>query len=385
MLPFKTTSRVLDVRLQTITPVHIGTGNTLMKDYDFIDEAGQTRRINVDQLLTDVWDESLSRRANVPKPAELLKGASPEELVRYTAYVAQGVVRASASGSQLQEQLKNTEFEPYIPGSSLKGALRTALGWAGWPEVMTKPLDPERHFGRTPKFAGQFIEDVLFRPNKDRSDGPNKDVMRALQVGDMHVTRFNKGYLICNVQVASSGKYDSPIEVEALSDEARFRGQWTLHEDLFEASVLGLAERKIWLDDIAARVNQHSIAQLNWLRTHFADSRLDGSREQVAFCEQLIGTINSLQPNQCVLRLGWGGGWDNKTFSSRLSEAPASDLTIFERDVIRKYNVYRGKRQRTPGDPFPTTRRVIVRDIRGQMKIQSMFGWVLLQLKPVDR
>jgi len=387
MLTLKPITRVLNVQLRTLTPLHIGTGNILMKDIDFVAEGKQTRRLDVDRILTELWDESLSRRAAPPRPAELLENVPRAEWDQFTAYLAQGIVRASTSGSQLQEQIKTADFKPYIPGSSVKGALRTALGWSGWPDAIQQQLNPQSDFKPRDKFAGQTLEDRLFRPAARGGDAPNKDLLRALQIGDLRVSKFENGYLICNVQVASRAKYDSPIEIEAVSQETVFRGQWTLHESLFseDAASLGLGTRKAWLDDLVARINQHSSAQLEWLKRDFAVKELRGSKEQVAFCDNLLGQINKLSSNACVLRVGWGAGWDNKTFSSRLNTPPASDPDIFERDVIQRYKLYRGKGTRTPGDPFPSTRRVIVQARGNDLQITGMFGWVLVKLTPVER
>ncbi len=387
MLTLKPITRVLDVRLQTITPLHIGTGNILMKDIDFLAEGKQTRRLDVDRILTELWDESLSRRATPPRPAELLQTVPRAEWDHFTAYIAQGTIDASASGSQLQEQIKTADFEPYIPGSSIKGALRTALGWSGWPDVIQRRLDPQRDFNSASKFAGQPIEDKLFRPAKRDNDAPNKDLLRVLQIGDLKVTEFGNGYLICNVRVASRTKYDAPIEIEAVSRQTHFRGQWTLHESLFDndANVLGLGIRKAWIDELIARVNQHSRAQLDWLKRDFSVKQLNGSKQQEEFCDGLQQDIAKLPADTCMLRVGWGAGWDNKTFSSRLSTAPASDLKMFEREVVQGYNLYPGKGTRQRGDPFPTTRRVIVRGRGNNLEIIDMFGWILIKLTPIER
>jgi CRISPR-associated protein Csm5 len=390
MLTPKPITRVLDVRLYTLTPLHIGTGNTLMKDIDFVSEGQQTRRLDVDRILSELWDENLSRRATPPRPAELLQSIPRAEWEPYTAYMARGAIVAGSTGAQLREQIKTVDFQPYIPGSSIKGAIRTALGWAGWPEAVRERLDPQRDFRTTAKFAGQPLEDKLFRPAAGRGDGPNKDLLRALQTGDMRVTKFENGYQICNVRVASRTKYDSPIECEAIGKDARFRGQWTLHDHLFDpsAQALGLKDRRGWVDlnNLVARINAHSLAQLEWLKRDFlAKKELDGSRKQAEFCEGLRQQIETLSGNRCVLRVGWGGGWDNKTFSSRLSTAPSGSAEMFERNVIQGYKLYRGKGRRQPGDPFPTTRRVVVREKGRDYQIDSMFGWVLLDFKAIER
>jgi len=373
-------ARVYDARLTTITPVHIGTGDVLMKDIDFLVEKGRTRRLDVDKILDELWDETQSRKAEPPRPAELLQSIPRAEWDSYTAYMATGAMRANTSGSQVREQIKTPDHLPYIPGSSLKGALRTALAWAAWSEHITQPLSPQNDFDHRAKFAGQRLEDRLLRPGKQRSDGPNKDVLRALQVGDLHMWRMGQGFRVCNVNVVGRSATASPVEVEAIDAEALFRGQITIHDALFEEPALGFASRKPLLDNLLSHVNAHSLAELEGLTREFSQRTHEGARNILTFCNELTQMIQQIAPNQCLLRLGWGTGWDNKTFGSRLSEGPAGSLAFFEREVVERHRLYRGKRVRQVGDPFPTTRRVMVVRDADPVKLKGMFGWVRLTL-----
>ena len=58
------------------------------------------------------------------------------------------------------------------------------------------------------------------------------------------------------------------------------------------------------------------------------------------------------EPNQCILQLGWGGGWDSKTLGDHLTKNKAE----FKR-LVDKHRLIR-KGEFKAGDRFPKTRRV---------------------------
>jgi CRISPR-associated protein Csm5 len=118
----------------TLTPLHIGTGNTLLRDFDYVTHDGKTWVISEDALAELLGDDedNLAKMAAGRPASELLR---PEEFHADSPlfrYVLPGEPRTQKSGSVLQEQIKDSWDRPYIPGSSLKGALRTALFYAGY-------------------------------------------------------------------------------------------------------------------------------------------------------------------------------------------------------------------------------------------------------------
>src|SRR5690606_18415556 len=91
-------------------------------------------------------------------------------------YVLQGTPRSSAEGAQVREQVKDAYDRPYLPGSSLKGALRTVLAWSIWRE---RKLQPDaRQLQRRRAWAASSYEKAIF------GRSPNHDLLRALQVSD---------------------------------------------------------------------------------------------------------------------------------------------------------------------------------------------------------
>ena len=118
------------VHLMTLSPLHVGTGRELLRDYDYAVHQGRSWRIDEDALLeaaldpgAERWDDSLLRRP----AAELLRPEDYRPDAPLFRYVAQGMPRSGQKGAQLREQIKDAWDRPYLPGASLKGALRTAL------------------------------------------------------------------------------------------------------------------------------------------------------------------------------------------------------------------------------------------------------------------
>jgi len=377
MQPIKPTHRHFDLTLQTLTPFHIGTGVELMKDIDFITAKGKkgedTFRLDVDRILVDHWDE----RSGTAYPAQLLQSLPQNEWDRYILYMAHGAIRAARVSSKLRECIKTPDYQPYIPGSSLKGALRTALAWAGWEQQIKQPLRSE-DIGKRKSWAAQGLEDKIFRPAKERGDGPNKDLMRAIHVSDLHVSDMGKGFQVLNVQVARTRDFASPIEVEAVGSDARFQGRLSVDEYLFSREAetrLHLGGQRVWLTELTQRVNRHSLNLLERLMKRFDSMEQEGAAKIRQFYADLHSAIPQLPADQCVLCLGWGGSWDSKTFGQHLQKNPV----LFEQ-IIRDFKLHRGKVPRKTGDPFPRTRRVIVREHNGEKRLAGAMGWVVLNV-----
>jgi len=94
------------------------------------------------------------------------------------------------------------------------------------------------------------------------------------------------------------------------------------------------------------------------------------------FYNQIAGA--KLEAGQFLIELGWGTGWESKTFGSRLLENEA-----FMERVIVDYRLAKGERER--GDPFPKSRRVVMRfswDAQGNVSETPArpLGWALMRL-----
>ena len=364
-----------DVTVSLLTPMHIGTGRDLLNQYDYAIHGGKTWRINEDALLDAVLAEDPRQAAQLAKtpPADLLTNADFQEGSDLFRYVLQGTPRSNAHGAQLKEQLKNAYDQPYLPGSSLKGALRTAIAWYAWGAARLRP-EPHR-MGRSRQWAGQEYERILLGKN------PNHDLLRALQVSDSAPVAPS-ALMVMNVRVLNrGGKIDgAPVEMEAIRPDTQFKLSIKLDNALFSdwAKRGGLNLRgQDWLlhlGDVAqAHSNDRIQRELAWFKSMKGVDRIAG------FYQRLAKVGGKLGGSMFFVELGWGTGWESKTFGSRLE----SDERFMER-IIRDYRLARGSREH--GDPFPKSRRAAVsfrRDPDGRLieTPATPLGWALVEMK----
>lgn len=361
------TYELYDLKISTLTPLHIGSGRELLNEYDYAVHKGQTWRLNdsaiLDAQLVDDDPKTADRLARVP-PAQLLNDADFDASKPFFRYVIKGMPRSEASGAQVKEQLKDTFDFPYLPGSSLKGSLRTAIAWYAWKELNLKPsaskLKPRR------EWAGQGYEQEIF--GKD----PNRDILRALQVGDSKPIGKDQLILLNARVVNRGGTMAAPVEMEAIRANAEFTCSLKVDLSLFsewaEKYDLKLRGRE-WLLNLPKLANEHAQQRLKSDIAWFKE--LESAKSVAGF----LGKISeaNLSPSHFILQLGWGTGWEDKTLGSRLQADPS-----FMERIIADYRMTRGKRQ--AGDPFPKSRRAAISIIKGKETPASPMGWVLVEM-----
>ncbi len=368
---------VYQLTITTLSPLHIGTGNTLHQGYDYVTHQGQTWVFDADVLADMLYEQNpddFQRMVQGAPAADLIRPGEYQPDSPLFRYIMRGEPRSKGRGAELQEQIKDPWDRPYIPGSSLKGALRTALAAVGWEQ---RGLDFEPHdLGSSANFAALPLERrVLGGSPKRPDDAPNYyDLLRALQVSDS--TPGEKEHLhLLNVQVVAGEKAGAPVELEAVKANVTFTATLTL--DGFLRQRDGAARQLGWKKD-----------QLHWLKNipmvvnAFTVHRIDGERERWrtvdapirSFYATLARTLGRLDTNsEFLLQLGWGGGWDSKTFGWVLTEQPE----VFAQ-VVRRYGkkmVRQGSYR--PGDRYPKSRRVVVR--QGQAAFP--LGWIRVRME----
>ena len=367
---------LFDVTVTPLTPLHIGSGTLLLKDYDYAVYGNATWRINEDALLEaqNVDDPRMAETLAKTPPAQLLKPADFKSDSPFFRYQLAGKPRSKDKGAQLQEQLKTVRDEIYLPGSSLKGAIRTALAWHGWTETGIKAT--RNDLERDRKYAGRRLEKQIM------GSDPNHDLLRALHVSDSAPAGKDR-LLVLNAQVVTRGSLGSPIELEAIQPDTPFhltiKIDLALFSDWAKKSRLQLGGNPAWLNQLSQLIQSHTQQRLEAELTWYKER--PGAQRTAGFYQQLVSA--RLPPNSCLLQIGWGTGWEGKTFGSHLQADPR-----FMEHIITTYRLAKGKRD--PGDPFPKSRRAIVRvtkDKSGRIHQRPglPLGWVLMEMKEQEQ
>ncbi len=367
---------VYHLTITTLSPLHIGTGNRLLRDYDFVVHGGKTWVIDqgaLAEMLYDADGSGFDRMAAGAKASDLLRDADYDSTSRIFRYVMRGEPRAKASGSEIQEQIKDAWDRPYIPGSSLKGALRTALALVGWAQrkLQFRPFD----LGGSSKFAALPMERrVLNKDGISPERAPNHDLLRALQVSDS-ATDEQRRLSLSNVQVFTGDKPASPVELETIPSETVFTAQLVLDGFLREskyASALGWKEDQLkWLSHMPRVVNEFTKIRIEDERKRWRDT----SGMIRSFYADLARQIKAVGEDEFILQLGWGGGWDSKTFGAVLTE----DTAAFKQVVDHYKLKHKGQYKR--GEAFPRSRRLVVDN--GGTPVRPL-GWIRVKMEKAE-
>ncbi len=348
--------------LHTLSEVHIGDGQTLRREYDFAIHEGRFYRLSLSRLLegyaaADLPRELLERLVRLP-PGRWL---SPEDFRRkdWFPYVLEGDPKVGI----VRSFIKDVHGRPYLPGSSLKGALRTAILWRMWRErrepIGLRQLDRQREWAARPLERRWLGSD------------PNHDLLRTLRPRDTGPLPPEEALVIVRAVVQVGPRQAAPMALEALRPGVTLRGSLVVDERLLAmgAAELGWAGKERYVRGLAAVARDFA---LDRVRKEAAWARAAGLTALEAFYGDLERRLRRMREEKAdafLLRVGWGGGWESKTLGR---EPFAEELE----ELLRRYIRPKGRRQ--PGDPFPRSRRVVVDERDRPIR---PFGWVEVRLE----
>ena len=363
-------------KIITLSPIHIGNGNEISSMEYVIDDG--FKRIDMDELFKDEGF-NINGFIEDARFGSFYLGERYREIaekhILYSLDISKdalGYIKRSNYNTRIREFIK-TGGKPYIPGSSMKGAIRTAIMWYSLKnddelyhelvEYIEKIWNREE---RKPdkKWAANEIEKMIF------GNDPNHDLMRAFHVADTDGI-YLKSLKIENVRIFSTKKvgygykhFDSIVE--ALNK--RMQAHTTIKiDDFLIKNKEELKFKEIlmkYLYDFAEICNEYAKDLIEY-EINFFTKYNDGKLNQIIdFYESLHNEMN----NGILLRLAWGTGWHGMTVGRLLEE------DILER--LRKiYNL--GRRRSMPYflKPFPKTRKIVFEDEMARYPL----GWIKLE------
>ena len=322
-------------QLETITPVHIGSGEVL-NQIDGYYANGKWYRIDLNRVLmhpsVDInaltsemsqrgfrWGDHLSRR-----------NMDPAELSAYSLACLQ-----SPEEIEIREAIKTVDNRPYIPGSTLKGAIRTML----LKEMLTESNDIyeeslnqlENLIDRGPRGNPRREQPARQIENLAFGRDPNRDLFRALQVSDTAplesdtleigmawtVTLNQNGQLVQKID----GGREYKNFVQQIQSKQRLTFTLKIDDLLFrdrEKARLGFSElQEKSLHDIAEVCRSATNELMKGEQDFFSRYSLSEIANRY---DELIRINNTVPEGAFLLQIGWGTGYHANTVTSLFTD-----------------------------------------------------------------
>jgi len=360
------------LEIEVLSPVHIGSGRPdLVDDLDYV-TAKQIYVIDQEQMLAALPPERWAQAEEAAPLSQLLSAAEYAPFARYTLNDPAGGGRVP----RIIEHIKDVRGRAYIPGSSLKGAIRTSLAWSMLRDS-GKPVR-SRELGRNPRFADDPLEAEFFgrRAKSERVD-PNRDVLRALHVADSRALSPEGGLELAQVSLYSLRGAPERAQLRSKGD------QWSFFVEVLTPGTM--LQTSVRLDDflLQPEIARHvgMMGKQSWVRgwltycnafsqtviAHESDFYEKHAIPKVrAFYDKLARQAEAAEPGrECLLQMSWGAGWVSKTVGIALDDTTLAEI----RDRYRL-----GRRRDYP--IFPKSRRLVERGNVAEMPM----GWVRLRI-----
>jgi CRISPR-associated protein Csm5 len=349
------------VKIETLSSVHIGSGNLLQQNTDFVVESGRIGIIDDKKLLgligisnIDKWVQSIEKRENTK---ELLSRFKPmAKLPDYTKRILDCYAKNIKSSDSLKECIHDGTGKPYIPGSSIKGAIRTAL----LSSIVSKVGGIENNISTDGKVKSSNIEKKLF------GSDPNSDLFRFIHVGDAY---FSKGAEIAlkmvNLNIREKQDFwdeTKPQLIEAIASDEESSFQLNVKEPYYRFvktkgaqiktfSMPDIYDEMSCLTNLFLTINEHTRRlvkqEIEIWNNYESETNVDSYLSQLKEMEESIAEC--VPGKSCVLRIGHASGW------RFITGAWTESLSNFKSLVVPKS---RPNNYRYEDYIFPKTRRV---------------------------
>ncbi len=380
-------------QIRVVSPLHIWSGRSLVENIDYVYANGAYWIIDLDRLL-DLLDpgqdayllsrldtgEALSRVLNINDLTDI-SARDPRAVYRIAG--SEQPNSRQITDRLVREHIKDMRGRAYIPGSTIKGMIRTILAYQAW-EQRGLRLNVDS-LGKGARFAAEETEAAMFVPARvRRGNRPNFDIMRAIRVRDSQST--DAKLRVTQVRVLSESSPRGDIYLETLQPNTVFTLQVWLNDFLRRDE--RVRQEMGWDDahlDLLKLKRLPAIASaMTELRIQEELARWSPTTETFQFYDRLRELHDARnRDTDFFIQLGWGGGWDKNTLNHRLRK----DAAQFQRLVERFGVVHKHPTERQPPFVFhqnwriPKSRRVVVRQNQDEEDLHAEpLGWVRVRL-----
>lgn len=335
-----------NIKIANLSQIHVGSGEMLQNHTDFVVRASANGKgsdiyvidpnrvgklIGDDLQLFQQWAASIDKGDTNSFFQLYLKNYSISEYSRrrITNYAI-----GDNSSATLKECIHDGMGRPYIPGSSIKGAIRTA--------IIASLAD------KMPKATKENLVDVLLNEKKKYmdedgmhssaenvmlGDTPNENLMRFIRVGDAFYERGSEvavNQISLNETHRDNLKDKSKMQaVEAIAEGEESSFLLAIDKDKYDevykcykqASLKGnnieeLKGMKRLPSDLSSipllfkLINEHTKKLVESEINYWNDlTQNQGAEYYIESMNEILDSVSSCKDGECVLRLGQAIGW----------------------------------------------------------------------------
>lgn len=376
----------ISIQLETLTPVHIGSGEQLQGNFEYLyfQDENIIGVIDADKILgiigTDTeninrWVESIDNQQSILEAIPELRKVDSEAISKRLIHIFD---KAPNPKNPIKEQTHLGKQQPTIPGSSLKGAIRTA--------ILTKLIREKSNFAsksdnltdRRGRFNhGNIITEYLANDKKeDWKSGKtfsrfsaNKDVMRFLRVSDFY---FDNNTTVVKNTVINLGDYGwgekkrESAYWECIPQAATTFGTFQIPHDLLKQvednGYITRADFKLEIFDekrLFKIINKHTLNLVDREIGFWEDQENPlAIGDYLEHLEKIESIIKNCDENTCVIRVGASNGWEFMTGGWANGEDAYGDF-ILDDDTWTKLKRSLRRKNYSDDTPFPKTRKMI--------------------------
>lgn len=404
-------------KLHTLAPVHIGTGETMLPiEFQISDDSMLMWIPELERVFEQRQDltEVFARRLMDTQPSNLtnamiggllagvnfqnpsiLKYSTKQPPQKNYGYFGLKTLREQVSqkkNSEVRLAVKSPDYRLYIPGSSIKGAMKTAWAYDYCKKNSKILTDISKVDGD--RKAHALVQNLF---QSDEGKDANYDLFRVLQIGDTEPVKPEDALYVVAARVLSAavrpGSKNVPAQwknywifCEAVARETTHTGSAAMNMELLSDKNAQRElkwreeQREFSLQSLCRAVNSFALDICNWEIEYF--SKIIQTQER---CEtesvlklyrdywkkQLETIFNNASENTCYLSIGYGSGWHKMTVGM-----------LLERELGDKFKVLREKlglaKRHTEFD-YPKSRKLIK-----EGKATYPFGWVKLEFERIE-
>jgi len=310
------------LKLEMLSPVHVGAGKEkdLIKGIDFFIQKGDICVIDKEKLLLKLIDLAL-----LDKYTELVSKAKADDIldfvnranIRLTDITIYTYPYSDQPAGEIKSFIRTGMGNPIIPGSSIKGAIRSILF-----NYLYKTVKPQSNFN--------YLEKDLF-------GSIDNNLMKFIRVYDAEFT--NKDVELSTIELfnlykkgiwQSDLKKQFRISLESLSMEAQSTFKFSIATELskfIKAKKTDLLPKYLHLivkdnnpiENIFTILNTYTKLYIAKEIEFFEKyNQLDNTDTLIAFYNEVLENCKS--KNSCVFRMSYGSGFHGITGDWRLPD-----------------------------------------------------------------